>query len=142
MTFLVVPILIFRKPRVITFLLAFIFHISNKVLFNIGIFPYQSLILSTMYFSPGWPRKLLNKPAVSDYLPEYKQLNFEILNKSQQFLLIFLTVFITFQVFFPLRHILYPGNVSWTGEGGDFSWPMKLRQKYCRFTFEIRDTKK
>jgi len=138
---LIVPLLLFRKTRVITFLLALIFHISNKVLFNIGIFPYLSLILSTMYFSPGWPRKLLNKPAVSDYLPEYKQLNFEILNKSKQFLLIFLTVFIVFQVFFPLRHILYPGNVSWTEEGHNFAWHMKLRDKYGSITYQIRDPK-
>jgi len=138
---LIVPLLLFRKTRVIAFLLAVIFHISNKILFNIGIFPYLSLILSTMYFSPGWPRKLFDKTAVSDYLPEYKQLNFEILNKSQQFLLIFLTVFIAFQVFFPLRHILYPGNVSWTEEGHNFAWHMKLRDKKGSITYQIRDSK-
>jgi len=103
---LIVPLLLFRKTRVIVFLFALLFHISNKVLFNIGIFPYLSLILTTVYFSPGWSHKLFNKTADSDYLPEYKQLNFEILNKSQQFLLILLIVFIAFQVFFPLRHIL------------------------------------
>jgi hypothetical protein len=90
-----------------------------------------------MYFSPGWPLKLFNKTEVSDYLPEYKQLNFEILNKSQQFLLILLIVFIAFQVFFPLRHILYPGNASWTEEGHDFAWHMMLKSKQGSLIFKI-----
>ena len=29
----------------------------------------------------------------------------------------------------PLRHYAYPGNVSWTEEGHNFSWHMKLRAK-------------
>ena len=29
----------------------------------------------------------------------------------------------------PLRHYAYPGNVSWTEEGHNFSWHMKLRDK-------------
>ena len=30
----------------------------------------------------------------------------------------------------PLRHYAYPGNVSWTEEGHQFSWRMMLRDKY------------
>ena len=33
------------------------------------------------------------------------------------------------QCFLPLRHFLYPGNVSWTEEGHNFAWHMKLRDK-------------
>jgi len=29
----------------------------------------------------------------------------------------------------PLRHYAYPGNVSWTEEGHQFSWRMMLRDK-------------
>ena len=29
----------------------------------------------------------------------------------------------------PIRHFLYPGNVSWTEEGHRFAWHMKLRDK-------------
>jgi hypothetical protein len=40
----------------------------------------------------------------------------------------------------PLRHLLYPGNVSWTEEGHNFSWHMKLRDKASRSMFYVKDT--
>ncbi len=33
------------------------------------------------------------------------------------------------QILVPLRHVLYPGNVSWTEEGHQFAWHQKLRDK-------------
>jgi vitamin K-dependent gamma-carboxylase len=43
------------------------------------------------------------------------------------------------QVLLPLRHFLYPGNVSWTEEGHRFSWHMKLRSKAGDAVFLVRD---
>ena len=37
----------------------------------------------------------------------------------------------------PLRHWLYPGDVSWTEEGHHFSWRMKLRDKRAFVTFHV-----
>jgi hypothetical protein len=36
---------------------------------------------------------------------------------------------VVFQCAVPLRHLLYPGDVSWTDEGHRFAWHMKLRDK-------------
>jgi hypothetical protein len=33
------------------------------------------------------------------------------------------------QLLVPLRHFLYPGEVSWSEEGHRFAWHMKLRKK-------------
>ena len=43
------------------------------------------------------------------------------------------------QVLVPLRHLLYPGDVSWTEEGHHFSWHMKLRDKEAAALFTLRD---
>ena len=51
----------------------------------------------------------------------------------------FLVVWLMFQVLFPLRHFLYPGNPSWTEEGHKFAWQMKLRSKKARAIFSVRD---
>ena len=40
-----------------------------------------------------------------------------------------LGLYLAIQVAVPLRHFLYPGNVSWTEEGHNFAWHMKLRDK-------------
>lgn len=54
-------------------------------------------------------------------------------------LLVFIVVWFGFQILFPLRHLLYPGNVHWTEEGHRFSWMMKLRDKKALTAFTVRD---
>lgn len=53
--------------------------------------------------------------------------------------LAFLVVYISWQLFLPLRHWLYPGNVSWTEEGHLYAWHMKLRSKSGRVRFVVMD---
>jgi hypothetical protein len=47
--------------------------------------------------------------------------------------------YLAIQVLVPLRHFLYPGNVSWTEEGHRFSWHMKLRDKEAEVQFLATD---
>lgn len=58
---------------------------------------------------------------------------------TKSLVLIFLALWLAFQVLFPLRHLLYPGYVSWTEEGHKFSWQMKLRDKEGTALFFVRD---
>ena len=51
------------------------------------------------------------------------------LSPKQKAIAALLTMYLAFQVVLPLRHFAYPGNVSWTEEGHNFSWHMKLRTK-------------
>jgi hypothetical protein len=48
-------------------------------------------------------------------------------------------VYLALQLLIPLRHWLYPGNVSWTEEGHRFAWHMKLRDKAGRLAIEVTD---
>jgi hypothetical protein len=48
-----------------------------------------------------------------------------------------LAAYLAFQFIFPLRHYLYPGDVSWTEEGHNFSWHMKLRTKSGEAVFTV-----
>ncbi len=43
--------------------------------------------------------------------------------------LVVIVLWAIFQLGFPLRHFLVPGNVSWTEEGHLFAWHMMLRSK-------------
>jgi hypothetical protein len=38
-------------------------------------------------------------------------------------------VYVVVQLLVPFRHLLYPGDVTWTEEGHRFSWRMRLREK-------------
>src|SRR5690606_6093054 len=50
-----------------------------------------------------------------------------------------LGAWMAFQLLFPLRHWLYPGDVAWTEEGHKFSWRMKLRDKGGHAVFYATD---
>src|SRR5690606_19389921 len=51
------------------------------------------------------------------------------LGPSRRLTLVFVTTYVLWQLLFPLRHWLYPGDVAWTEEGHKFAWRMKLRSK-------------
>jgi hypothetical protein len=61
------------------------------------------------------------------------------LSKRQRVVVGLIGVYVIWQVLMPLRHFLYPGYVSWTEEGHNFSWHMKLRGKDGDVTFYIYD---
>lgn len=50
-------------------------------------------------------------------------------------------VYFLLQLYLPLRHHLYEGDVFYTEEGHRLSWRMMLRYKSGRTTYEIKDLK-
>jgi hypothetical protein len=50
-----------------------------------------------------------------------------------------LGTYVLIQLLVPLRHLLYPGPVSWTEEGHRFAWHMKLRMKHSSLAIRIVD---
>ncbi len=57
----VVPLLLYRRTRPLAFALAMTFHLLNAQLFNIGIFPWMMILLTTVFFPPDWPRRLVEE---------------------------------------------------------------------------------
>jgi hypothetical protein len=93
-------------------------------MFTIGIFPLLMIGATTLFFEPSWPRSLLRRvvprPA-SGSPPRAARLG--------PLGLSLLALWAAVQLALPLRHLAYPGDVSWTEEGHRFSWRMKLRDK-------------
>jgi hypothetical protein len=56
---------------------------------------------------------------------------------SQKLVVGLLASYFAIQILLPLRHYLYPGDVSWTEEGHNFSWHMKLRTKGGEAVFTV-----
>jgi len=50
-----------------------------------------------------------------------------------------LITYICFQLIFPFRFLLYPGNMYWTEQGYRFSWRVMLMEKAGYTTFHIYD---
>jgi len=58
--------------------------------------------------------------------------------KPGAFLVTGLSLWVIFQLLIPMRHVVIPGNPSWTEEGHRFAWHMKLRSKSCNEQFYIK----
>lgn len=116
------PLLFFRKTRLPIFLLYCLFHLSNHHLFDIGIFPWMTIALTTLFFAPDWPRRILSRVSVAAGKPAVAASGYGLSGIFPVFLIVWLST----QALFPLRHLVYEGDVTWTYEAHKFSWRMKL----------------
>ncbi len=130
----VVPLLLWKRTRIWVFGLAVVFHLSNKVLFGIDVFPWMMIGTTTIFFSASWPRRWirLGTPVFSDNVLPVRHL-------TQWAITGILALFVTWQLLFPLRHWLYADNPSWTEEGQQFAWRMLVRHKRTFFVFYVTD---
>ena len=145
------PLLLWKRTRLIVFTIYACFHILNHFTFNIGIFPWFTLFGTLVFFDPDWPKQFMKHITntiginTSRFSEQYSNTEtssnntFQESLATQKSILAFIGAWFLFQVLFPLRHLLYPGNVSWTEEGHRFAWQMKLRDKEGFADFAIFD---
>jgi len=125
---LVVPFLLWKRTRLIAFGIVVSFNLLNSQLFNLGIFPWFMIFATLIFFDPSWPR--LNRWKRSKESSPKHRSHITNLTKNQKVILTLVLIFVIVQLAVPLRHFAYPGNVSWTKEGKNFSWHMKLNDTY------------
>jgi len=117
----VVFALLHKRSRPIAFGAATAFHVTNAYLFDIGIFPWLMIALTTVFLEPGWARrdsaKLEAKGQTKGPKPTSRAVVFCV------------GLHVLLQVLVPLRHFTYEGVTAWTDEGHRFAWRMKLRHK-------------
>jgi vitamin K-dependent gamma-carboxylase len=130
---LIVPLLLWKRTRTVAFIAAVCFHLINAWFFQIGIFPWFSIAMTTLFLDPSWPRRVFARfgPYVIPEAPSGHT------DHRQRQTVVLLAIYTAIQVLVPLRHCLYPGDVAWTEEGHEFSWRMKLRGKTGRATFVV-----
>ncbi len=146
----VVPLLLWRKTRWLGLLIAVSFNLMNSQMFAIGIFPWFMIAATTLFLDPDWPRALVrfvssrlkagSKPGRRKHSGGLDAVRQPTSFRSRQRLLAGgLIAYFSFQLLFPFRHLVYPGTVHWTEEGGMFSWHMMLRTKRGTVTYIVKD---
>ena len=136
---LIVPALLWRRSRVLAIVLLIFFHVTNSLMFSIGIFPWLGIATTVLYlpdrllyrFSPGVVTT--NSEPESAGTPLYAS------RRNRRLMIGALAIWLSMQCALPLRHHLIPGNVGWTREGFYFAWTMKLDLKSCFLGFHICD---
>ena len=137
-------LLLYRKTRIFAFILVLFFHIFTRVLFPIGMFPYIMIVSSLIFFDAKLHRSIIsffqrisifkkfNLRRISEY--KYDTLSSYVIAKI-------VVLFFVFQLLFPWRYLLYPGELFWNEEGYRFSWRVMLIEKSGIASFKIVDAK-
>lgn len=131
-----------RKTRPLAYVAVVAFHVLTWVLFPIGMFPWIMILSTLIFFSSALHEKVLKAmQSISRWRfhnnSSQIQYNFRQL---QQPLMAFLGLFILFQLLFPFRYALYPGNAFWTEQGYRFSWRVMLMEKSGTTIFYVENS--
>ncbi len=132
--------LLFNKRTVnFAYVLVLIFHLATALFFNIGMFPYVMIIITTIFFKEQTHLKILQ------YLKSvfnYKiGLGFAKQITLKPYLISLFTIYFFIQVITPFRYLLYNGNLFWTEQGYRFSWRVMLMEKAGTAFFYVIDSK-
>jgi hypothetical protein len=119
----------FKRTRGIAYFFVIVFHVLTAVLFpRIGMFPFIMITATIIFFSSGWHEKILGfiKGGVKKMETPLSHVS-SGLDKS--FISGALVIYFIVQLFLPIRHLQYPGNLFWHEQGYRFSWRVMLMEK-------------
>ncbi len=149
----IVALLLWRRSRPVAWLFVVVFHLATWVLFPIGVFPFLMVGVTTVFFDPNWPRQLIARvrrsvgpaavgPAAVGPAAVGPAAGVDVSASSMPlngFGRTAIAVVCLLSIVVPLRHLLYPGDAAWTGEGYRFSWNVLLNEKAGSVAFHVTD---
>ncbi len=119
-----------KKTRALAYAVVIIFHFYTWLLFDIGMFPFIMMASATIFFAADWPRKFRSgKVSVSAA---------SVVGRKG---LAAILCYCGFQIVFPLRHYLYPGDVLWNEDGMRYSWKVMVREKHGSVNYKLVSSK-
>jgi vitamin K-dependent gamma-carboxylase len=115
--------LIWQRTRAMAYVTVILFHAMTAVLFPIGMFPWIMIAVTSIFFPPDWPRRLL--PGGGDRRPTEPA----TLYAPPRGVIAWLALYAAIQIAIPLR-AYWPGtDPEWTGRGFNFAWRVMLIEK-------------
>jgi vitamin K-dependent gamma-carboxylase len=132
------PLLLWRRTRLAVFLIYCVFHVSNAILFNIGIFPWITIAVTLIFFEPDWPQRVA-RWALGRFeaLPPLPAPPVVAVPRPGAALLVVLAAWFAVQVAVPQRQLFFPNLVGWTGDGHRFSWRMRIYDRKAEGVFTV-----
>jgi hypothetical protein len=131
-----------QTTRIYAYIAVICFHTITGILFQIGVFPLVMIVLTLVFFPPEQLLQIINRTfslfntSVKVRANTYKSTSFSI----HPIIYSSLIAYCLFQLLFPFRYVLYPGNVYWTEQGYRFGWRVMLIEKSGYTQFTIKDS--
>ena len=114
------------------------FHVSNHFFWNIGTFPWFSIMVTFIFFPPNWPDKVLSKFGW-EFDVNKIELSRTASSAKRGWVTTLFTIYIAFQFLAPLRQFVYRGSPGWHGYAQHFAWRMMLVDMVSGVQFRIKD---
>lgn len=134
---LTIPFLLLnKKTRPMAYMAVVGFHVITGLLFQIGMFPVIMIMCTTVFFSSKWHQNFQNRISSIFKISRNSSAQHYSSNTAIKWAL---GLFIGFQLLFPFRYLLYPGNVYWTEQGYRFGWRVMLMEKAGAAYFTVVD---
>ncbi|MEO1623594.1 MAG: HTTM domain-containing protein [Bacteroidota bacterium] len=135
----IVFFLLYRPTRGLAYLAVVVFHVMTAYLFQIGMFPWIMIALTTIFFSSTVHESVIRriKAFFGNPMAEWPSEKASI--RASRGLGLFLSVYFVIQLFLPFRYLMYPGSLYWTEQGYRFSWRVMLMEKAGYATFTVTD---
>lgn len=132
-----VPLFLYlRKTRPLAYAAVVVFHTVTGMLFQIGVFPVVMIFSTPIFFSDAFHLRL---QAPLRRLMPWGSAGHTTFYPLARHWLVFGSVWVAFQLLFPLRYLAYPGWTLWTEEGYRFGWRVMLVEKAGTALFRVRD---
>ncbi|MDP3929059.1 MAG: HTTM domain-containing protein [Bacteroidota bacterium] len=136
--------LLLPQTRFFAWLLVLFFHLLTGALFQIGVFPLVMVASTLIFFSAHFHQNILlflnkfikfpflSEPNYADEKPTGNLLGSSLITGV-------ILCWVSFHILFPLRYVLYPGNLFWTEEAYRFGWRVMLMEKAGTATFYVQE---
>jgi vitamin K-dependent gamma-carboxylase len=135
--------LLWTRTRPFAFAVVVVFHTLVGVLFSIGMFPFIMTLSALVFFSPSWPRWLVDR--VRRTLGAGEGPGADVVRTRgephpvRRWALGLGALFVALQVLVPLRHFAYPGDVLWNEQGMRWAWKVMVREKNGDLSYRVVD---
>jgi hypothetical protein len=141
----IVFFLLNRRTRTFAYATVVIFHLTTAVLFPIGMFPFIMIVTAIIFFSTQFHQSVILKLSGLLRIPTEpsSERTYYFPPRWNKLIITGFVMFLSFQIVYPFRYVLYPGELFWTEEGYRFSWRVMLMEKagYAQFMVKEREGK-
>ena len=120
------------RTRKAAYAVLIIFHVATWILFNIGMFPWIMIAVTTIFFAPDWPRKFLRALCISHGETATHEQHFATV-RARTIALVMIFAFV--QLALPLRSFFSRLPVGWTCSNFNCAWRVMIVEKtgYAEF---------
>ena len=132
----IVGFLLWRRTRLVAWMVVIGFHVATWRLFSIGVFPWLMIGATTLFFDPSWPRDLAHRVSRR---PGRAVTQIPAGTAPRRFVVPLALAWVGLQVLIPLRHLAIDGDYRWTGEGYRYSWNVLLTERGGSVEFRVTD---